>query len=103
LSSEQEEICLWNCVDSLFCSLCSQCPYSVCHTLLRTIMDVRSVRSDDGLNAQSARLPEQAEAVSQDVYTTFQISLQCFILLPPGGVEAQHMYNLHVKRKGPPR
>lgn len=71
--------------------VCSQCAHSVGHTLRRTITDVRRFRPEDGLNAQSVRLLEQAEAVSQDAYSTLQISLQCFILLPPGDGVAQQM------------
>jgi hypothetical protein len=88
---------------SLVSLLRSQCAYSVGNTVRPTIMDVRLFRRDDGQNAQSAHLPEQAEAVIQEANSTLQISLQCFILLPPWDVVAQQMCNLHVKRNGPPR
>jgi hypothetical protein len=100
LSSEEEEICLWKCGSSLVSVLRSQFAYRVGHNVRHTIMDVRGFCRDDGQNSQSAHLPEQSEPVSQGAYSTLQISLQCFILLPPGNVAAQKLCNLKVKRNG---
>ena len=78
--------------------------YRICHTGRRTITDASGFRHDDGQNAQSVCLSEQAEAVGHDVYKTHQISLLYFILLHPRKVVAQQMCNFHVKRNGtPPR